>query len=74
VFPKQAIAGAEAYIARADRRIQKHRGVIDRSHNEQTVATAQDLVDVLIKLRANVEYHQRRLRERAASRARADLS
>jgi len=37
---QQDIASAEAYIARANRRIGKQRHLIDRSSNEQTVATA----------------------------------
>jgi hypothetical protein len=55
--------GAEAYIARTSRRIDKHRGLIGRSRNEQTVATSRDLIDVLIALRANVERRQEGLRD-----------
>jgi len=52
---KQEVVGAEAYIARANRRIGKQRHLIARSRNQQTVATAQDLVEVLTALLANVE-------------------
>jgi hypothetical protein len=52
---KQDVVGAEAYIARANRRIGKQRHLIARSRNRQTVATAQDLVEVLTALLANVE-------------------
>ena len=54
-------ASAEAYIARANRRIGKQRYLIDRSRNPQTVDTARELVDVLSALLFNVErQHGRR--------------
>jgi hypothetical protein len=55
---QQDIASAEAYIARANRRIGKQRHLIDRSRNEQTVATARDLVDILSALLMNVVERQ----------------
>ena len=66
---QQDIASAEAYIARANRRIGKQWHLIDRSSNEQTVATARDLVDVLSVLLINVERQQgqRRLLRGAGS-------
>jgi hypothetical protein len=57
---KQDFTGAEAYIARANRLIEKHRGLIGRSRNRQNVAAARDLVDVLMMFRANVEHQYRR--------------
>jgi hypothetical protein len=61
---KQDVVGAEAYIARANRRIGKQRHLIARSRNQQTVATAQDLVEVLTALLANVErQHGGKLRD-----------
>ena len=62
---KQEIAGAEAYMSRTNRRIEKQRHLIGRSRNEQTVATARDLVDVLTALLANVEYRHQRLLHQA---------
>lgn len=66
---KQDIAGAEAYITRANRRIEKQRGLIGRSRDPAIVATAQDLVDVLTTLRANVEHQHQRLQREAATAA-----
>ena len=57
---KQNVAGAEAYIVRASRRIEKQRYLIGRSRNQQTVAIAQDLVVVLSALLANVERQHER--------------
>ena len=52
---QQDIARSEAYITRANRRIEKQRRVADRSHNPRTADTARDLVCVLTVLVANVE-------------------
>ena len=62
---RQDIAGAEAYIARTSRRIVKQRSLIGRSRNEETVATARDLVAVLTSLLKNVEHQHQRLRGQA---------
>ena len=62
---KQDIAGAEVYMARANRRIGKARHLIGRSPNGQTVATAGELVEVLTALLANVEHRHRQLRLKA---------
>jgi hypothetical protein len=59
---KQDIASAEAYIARANRRIGKQRRLIDRSLNQQTVTTARDLVGILSALLVNVERQRGRWR------------
>jgi hypothetical protein len=40
MVPKHDFTGAEAYIAHADRLIEKHRGLIGWSRNPQNVATA----------------------------------
>jgi hypothetical protein len=58
---KEERAAAEVYIARADRRIAKERGLIDRSRNPETIAIAQELVEVLTILRDNVKHHRREL-------------
>jgi len=63
------IVGAEVYITRANRRIAKQRALIRRSHNPRLVSTAQDLVDVLIALRTNVEHQRQQLRREAATTA-----
>jgi hypothetical protein len=63
---KQDFTGAEAYIARTDRLIEKHRGLISRSRNPQNVAAAHALVDVLTAFRTNVENRYRRLQPDAA--------
>jgi hypothetical protein len=65
MMTKQDFRGAETYIARADRLIEKHRGLIGRSHNRQNVATARDLVNVLSVFRANVEHRHRRFQRDA---------
>ena len=62
---RRDIAGAEAYIARTSRRIVKQRSLIGRSRNEETVATARDLVAVLTALLKNVEHQHQRLRGQA---------
>jgi hypothetical protein len=62
---KQDIVGAEAYIAKANRRIGKQRHLMGRSRNRQTVATARDLIEVLTALLANVERQQGRRRHEA---------
>jgi len=64
---REDIAGGEAYISRANRLIGKHRGLIARSGNQKTISTAQDVVQVLTVLLANVE-HQRRRRIEAVGR------
>lgn len=51
----QDIAQANEYIARASKTIEKQRRVLARTRNPQTIARAQDLVDLLTALRANVE-------------------
>jgi hypothetical protein len=61
MMTKQDFGGAEAYIARADRLVEKHRGLIGRSHNQQNVATARDLINVLLAFRDNVERRRRGL-------------
>jgi hypothetical protein len=58
---KQDIAGAEVYIARANRRIGKHRHLIEHSPNRQTVDRARDVIDVLTILLLNVEHQHHRL-------------
>jgi hypothetical protein len=63
---KQDFTGAEAYIARADRLIEKHRDLIVRSRNPQIVAAAHALVDVLTAFRTNVENRYRWLQRDAA--------
>jgi hypothetical protein len=68
---KQDFTGAEAYIARADRVIEKHRGLIGRSRNPQNVAAAHALVDVLTAFRTNVENRYRRLQRDAARQDKA---
>jgi hypothetical protein len=70
---RREIAGAEAYIARTSKRISKQRHLIVHSRNEQTVATARDLVEVLTALLTNVEHRHHRLQseaERAAAKRR----
>jgi hypothetical protein len=62
---KRDFSGAEVYIARANRLIEKHRGLIGRSRNQQNVAAARDVVEVLTILRANVEHRYRRLQRNA---------
>ena len=62
---QQDIASAKVYMSRTTRRIEKQRHLIGRSRNEQTVATAQDLVEVLTALLANVEHRHQRLQDRA---------
>lgn len=62
---KQDIAGAEAYISRTSKRINKQRHLIGRSRNVETGATARDLVEVLTALLANVEHQHQRLQNKA---------
>jgi hypothetical protein len=67
---REDIAGGEAYISRANRLIGKHRGLIARSRNEETISTARDVVEVLTVLLASVEQqHQRRIEAGKETRA-----
>lgn len=66
---KEDIAGAEVYMARANRRIRKARQLIGHSPNGQTVATAGELVEVLTALLANVEHRHQQLRLKAETAA-----
>jgi hypothetical protein len=67
---REDIAGGEAYISRTNRLIGKHRGLIARSRNEETISTARDVVEVLIVLLASVEQqHQRRIEAGKETRA-----
>ena len=69
---REDIAGGEAYISRANRLIGKHRGLIARSRNQETISTAQDAVEVLTVLLASVEHqHRRRMEVRSRTRPRA---
>jgi len=69
---RKDIAGGEAYINRANRLIGKHRGLIARSRNRETISTAQDVVGVLTVLRASVEHqYRRRMEAKSARRPRA---
>jgi hypothetical protein len=71
--PETGTRRAEAYIARTSKRISKQRHLIVHSRNEQTVATARDLVEVLTALLTNVEHRHHRLQseaERAAAKRR----
>ena len=68
---RKDIAGGEAYISRANRLIGKHRGLIARSRNQETISTAQDVVEVLTVLLASVEHqYQRRIEAKSAKRPR----
>ena len=60
---QQHLARADAYIARINRRIEKHKGLMRRSPNTQMVAMTRDLVAVQVALRGNVESRRRTLRE-----------
>ena len=62
------IANAETYIAQAIRRLGKQRYLIDRSRNQQTIATVQGLVEVLSALLVNVERQQSRRRAKGDNR------
>jgi hypothetical protein len=53
----EVVLGAEGYIARANRRIKKHRSLTQ----PRDCRRRRDLVDVLTAFRANVEVQQRRL-------------
>ena len=66
---RQDIDRADAYIARTDRRIEKHRSLMRRSRDVQTIAITRDLVTVLAVFRGNVENRRRYLQqtERGAS-------
>ena len=66
---KQDMAGAEAYIARANRRIEKQHGLITRSRDRETVAVAEDLVVILTTLRENVERRRHQLQRKAETAA-----
>jgi hypothetical protein len=57
---QEDIAGGEAYINRANRLIGKHRALIARSRNQQTISTTQDVVEMLTVLLASVEQQHRR--------------
>ena len=60
---EQDMAGREAYIARANKRIKRQRRVADRSRNPHIADTARDLVCVLTVLLRNVERKHRFLRK-----------
>jgi hypothetical protein len=66
---KQDIAGTEVYMARANRRIGKQRRLMERSPNQQTIATAQEVIEVLTTLLVNVEHRHRRLQLKAEAAA-----
>jgi hypothetical protein len=69
---REDIAGGEAYISRANRLIGKHRGLMARSRNQETISIAQDVIEVLTVLLASVEHqHQRRVEAKSARRPRA---
>ena len=69
---RKDIAAGEAYISRANRLIGKHRLLIARSRNQETISTAQDVVEVLTVLLASVEHqHRRRTEPKSARRPRA---
>jgi hypothetical protein len=69
---REDIAGGEAYISRANKLIDKHRHLIARSRNQETISIAQDVIEVLTILLASVEHQQRRWMEaRSARRPRA---
>ena len=69
---RKDIAGGEAYISRVNRLIGKHRGLIARSRNQQTISTARDVVEVLTVLLPSVEHqHHRRMEAKSASGPRA---
>ena len=70
---KQDIASAQVYMSRTNRRIEKQRHLIGRSRNEQTVATARDLIEVLTALLANVEHRHQRLQDKAGIADKAEL-
>ena len=57
---RKDIAGGEAYINRANRLIGKHRSLIARSRNQETISPAQDVVEVLTVLLASVEQQRQR--------------
>ena len=65
---KQDMAGAEAYIARANRRIEKQHGLITRSRDRETVAAAEELVVILTTLRESVERRRINCNGRPSSR------
>jgi hypothetical protein len=70
---RKEIAGGEAYIRRANRLIGRHRGLIARSRNQETISTAQDAVEVLTVLLASVEHqYRRRIEAKSAGRPRPD--
>jgi hypothetical protein len=62
------IAGGKAYISRANRLIGKHRGLIIRSRNFETISTAQGVIEVLTILLASVERQYRRRIEAKSAR------
>ena len=70
---KQNIAGAEVYIARANRRIGKQRYLIVHSPNRQTVDRAREVIDVLTILLLNVEHQRHRLHAKTAARLRPQV-
>ena len=67
---QQHLARADAYIARINRRIEKHKGLMSRSPNAQTVAMTRDLVAVQIAWRGNIENRCRTLRKTACPASR----
>jgi hypothetical protein len=62
------IASAATYIAQANWRLGKQRYLLDRSRNQQTIATVQGLVEVLSALLVNVERQQSRRRAKGDNR------
>ena len=68
---RKDIAGGEAYISRANKLIRRHCGLIARSRNQETISTAQDVVEVLTVLLASVEHqYRRRIEAKSARRPR----
>jgi hypothetical protein len=62
------IASGATYIAQANRCLGKQRYLLDRSRNQQTIATVQGLVEVLSALLVNVERQQSRRRAKGDNR------
>jgi hypothetical protein len=59
---RQDIAHCDEYIAKASRNIEKRRRVLALTRNRQTIARAQDLLDLLTALRANAQHQSALLR------------
>jgi hypothetical protein len=66
----QDIAHADEYIAKASKNIKKQRRLLVRTRNPQTAARAQNLLDLLTALLANVEQNREMLKGGQHSAAR----